>query len=53
MEVCGQQPDRFRGRRSGSHSFGDQFAADVPCLQWNLGADIALRKEHIKQRPQK
>jgi hypothetical protein len=40
--VCGDR---------GPHSFGfaTQFAADAPRLQRNLGADIALRKEYIKE----
>jgi hypothetical protein len=53
MEVCGQQADRFRVRRSGSAlvRIRDTICPDAPRLQRNLGADIALRKEHNKEWP--
>jgi hypothetical protein len=46
-------PIAFAGGDRGPRSFGftTQFAAEAPRLQRNLGADIALRKECIKEWP--
>jgi hypothetical protein len=52
MEVCGQQP-LSRAAIGVSPSLRTRFAAAARRLQWNLGADIALRKQYSKDRPPK